>query len=165
MLVSCIFIVSSGGRGIRTPMSLAARWISSPLPYQLGLALQIAAFNASMHCWPLHSRVQPGKPLNIGSFPCFSGVILTALRASVNTSFIAPRPSFASSPRWRNRSAANQNPCIRVAPPMQPFIVSIPRAIAQASNFVSVENTRFSAPGGCGRHGSCRIHRKAMFKR
>jgi hypothetical protein len=34
------FVTSSGGRGIRTPMSLAARWISSPLPYQLGLALQ-----------------------------------------------------------------------------------------------------------------------------
>src|SRR5262245_503219 len=31
---------ANGGRGIRTPMSLAARWISSPLPYQLGLALQ-----------------------------------------------------------------------------------------------------------------------------
>jgi hypothetical protein len=27
-------------------MSLAARWISSPLPYQLGLALHFAAFNA-----------------------------------------------------------------------------------------------------------------------
>jgi hypothetical protein len=33
------FVTSNGGRGIRTPMSLAARWISSPLPYQLGLAL------------------------------------------------------------------------------------------------------------------------------
>ena len=31
--------MTNGGRGIRTPMSLAARWISSPLPYQLGLAL------------------------------------------------------------------------------------------------------------------------------
>jgi hypothetical protein len=32
--------VGGGGRGIRTPKGLAARWISSPLPYQLGLALQ-----------------------------------------------------------------------------------------------------------------------------
>jgi hypothetical protein len=112
-------------------MSLAARWISSPLPYQLGLALQIAAFNVGMHCWPLHSRVQPGKPLNIGSFPYFSGVILTALRASVNMSFIARCSSLASSPWRRNSSAADQNSCIRAALPMQQFIVSIPRAIAQ----------------------------------
>jgi hypothetical protein len=32
---------SGGGRGIRTPMGLAARWISSPLPYQLRLALRV----------------------------------------------------------------------------------------------------------------------------
>jgi trans-aconitate methyltransferase len=31
---------SGGGRGIRTPKGLAARWISSPLPYQLRLALR-----------------------------------------------------------------------------------------------------------------------------
>src|SRR5262249_1985454 len=30
---------SGGGRGIRTPKGLAARWISSPLPCQLRLAL------------------------------------------------------------------------------------------------------------------------------
>ena len=30
-----------GGRGIRTPKGLAPRWISSPLPYQLGLALRV----------------------------------------------------------------------------------------------------------------------------
>ena len=29
-----------GGRGIRTPKGLTPRWISSPLPYQLGLALR-----------------------------------------------------------------------------------------------------------------------------
>src|SRR5439155_1586219 len=32
--------VSGGGRGIRTPMGREARWISSPLPYQLRLALR-----------------------------------------------------------------------------------------------------------------------------
>src|SRR2546426_10078760 len=32
--------LSGGGRGIRTPMGLAPRWISSPLPYQLRLALR-----------------------------------------------------------------------------------------------------------------------------
>jgi hypothetical protein len=32
---------NGGGRGIRTPKGLAARWISSPLPYQLRLALRV----------------------------------------------------------------------------------------------------------------------------
>src|SRR5437879_13801037 len=32
---------SGGGRGIRTPKGLAARWISSPLPCQLRLALRL----------------------------------------------------------------------------------------------------------------------------
>jgi hypothetical protein len=31
---------NGGGRGIRTPKGLAARWISSPLPCQLRLALR-----------------------------------------------------------------------------------------------------------------------------
>ena len=33
---------NGGGRGIRTPKGLAARWISSPLPYQLRLALRVS---------------------------------------------------------------------------------------------------------------------------
>src|SRR2546427_2911060 len=33
--------VIGGGRGIRTPKGLAARWISSPLPCQLRLALRL----------------------------------------------------------------------------------------------------------------------------
>ncbi len=37
----CKCLRSGGGRGIRTPKGLAARWISSPLPYQLRLALRV----------------------------------------------------------------------------------------------------------------------------
>src|ERR671919_229894 len=36
--------VNGGGRGIRTPKGLAARWISSPLPCQLRLALRVSRF-------------------------------------------------------------------------------------------------------------------------
>jgi hypothetical protein len=32
-----------GGRGIRTPKGREARWISSPLPYQLRLALRVGS--------------------------------------------------------------------------------------------------------------------------
>ena len=39
--VRCKCLRSGGGRGIRTPKGLAARWISSPLPYQLRLALRV----------------------------------------------------------------------------------------------------------------------------
>ncbi len=38
--VRCTCLRNGGGRGIRTPKGLAARWISSPLPCQLRLALR-----------------------------------------------------------------------------------------------------------------------------
>src|SRR5439155_9763204 len=38
-------LIYGGGREIRTPMCLAARWISSPLPCQLRLALRPERFS------------------------------------------------------------------------------------------------------------------------
>ena len=64
-------------------MSLAARWISSPLPYQLGLALQDTAikYTACTH----HHGGAVGKIAGMSSF------ILVVLSACVNTSFMGPR--------------------------------------------------------------------------
>ena len=63
-------------------MSLAARWISSPLPYQLGLALQDTAikYTACTH----HHGGAVGKIAGMSSF------ILVVLSACVNTSFMGP---------------------------------------------------------------------------
>jgi hypothetical protein len=60
----CVLCKNGGGRGIRTPMRVEARRISSPLPYQLGLALHTFFRSASsehppLPCW---FRIQPPPP-------------------------------------------------------------------------------------------------------
>jgi hypothetical protein len=45
-------------------MSLAARWISSPLPYQLGLALHMAESSAGVRDRQLLSDPQRGSTLD-----------------------------------------------------------------------------------------------------
>jgi hypothetical protein len=69
-------------------MSLAARWISSPLPYQLGLALHKAESSAGVRDRLSSSDPHHGTCGGIGIVPLeHSGVILTALGAPVNNSF------------------------------------------------------------------------------
>ena len=60
-----------GGRGIRTPKGLAARWISSPLPYQLRLALRGHSRSAlTIHEPHLHgSPIKDAPPLTTNRRP------------------------------------------------------------------------------------------------
>jgi hypothetical protein len=66
--VRCKCLRSGGGRGIRTPKGLAARWISSPLPYQLRLALQafsIASLPDRVRCVSaVGSKLHDGEPFD-----------------------------------------------------------------------------------------------------
>src|SRR5438046_10154461 len=53
---------SGGGRGIRTPKGRVARWISSPLPYQLRLALR-AQRDRSLRYINTPGTFEPGDEL------------------------------------------------------------------------------------------------------
>src|SRR5438874_5562250 len=53
---------SGGGRGIRTPKGRVARWISSPLPYQLRLALR-AQRDRSLRYISTPGTFEPGDEL------------------------------------------------------------------------------------------------------
>jgi hypothetical protein len=68
-------------------MSLAARWISSPLPYQLGLALHMAEPSAGVR---IDNRLASNPTIELTGIkiapPEDSGVILTASGAPVNNS-------------------------------------------------------------------------------
>src|SRR5439155_12270283 len=72
--VLCKCVRSGGGRGIRTPKGLAARWISSPLPCQLRLALRLP--NSLSYYHYLTNRLTRPPPSSLASGLCGSLAVL-----------------------------------------------------------------------------------------